>query len=131
MKYLLFGIVWLGWTAVSIYAVGLIWTSVKSKEYRAACLGGLLILGLLGMATLGVIGHLGEALCTRVFLLMGGSSFVLLPLFMLIPFGKYENPLQGTKGYVVGDVKRFDERDQAFARNRSLRPGRPKLIKRA
>lgn len=34
MKYLLFGIVWLGWTAVSIYAVGLIWTSVKSKEYR-------------------------------------------------------------------------------------------------
>ncbi len=29
---------------------------------------------------------------------------------------------QGTKGYIVGPVKRFDERDVVFARNRSLRP---------
>jgi reductive dehalogenase len=29
----------------------------------------------------------------------------------------------GTKGLIDGDVSRFDERDQVFARNRTLRPG--------
>jgi reductive dehalogenase len=29
----------------------------------------------------------------------------------------------GTEGLIVGDVRRFDERDHVFARNRSLRPG--------
>jgi reductive dehalogenase len=31
--------------------------------------------------------------------------------------------LQGTRGAIVGDVKRFDERDVVFARNRTIRPG--------
>ncbi|MGD2100005.1 MAG: reductive dehalogenase domain-containing protein [Desulfobacterales bacterium] len=31
--------------------------------------------------------------------------------------------LQGTQGAIVGDVKRIDERDVVFARNRSIRPG--------
>jgi len=31
--------------------------------------------------------------------------------------------LEGTKGLIVGDVRRFDERDHVFARNRTLRPG--------
>jgi reductive dehalogenase len=31
--------------------------------------------------------------------------------------------LAGTKGLIVGDVRRFDERDHVFARNRALRPG--------
>jgi reductive dehalogenase len=31
--------------------------------------------------------------------------------------------LEGTKGLIVKDVRRFDERDQVFARNRTLRPG--------
>ena len=31
--------------------------------------------------------------------------------------------LQGTEGLIAGEVKRFDERDQVFARNRALRPG--------
>jgi reductive dehalogenase len=29
----------------------------------------------------------------------------------------------GTKGLIAGEVKRFDERDHVFARNRTLRPG--------
>jgi reductive dehalogenase len=31
--------------------------------------------------------------------------------------------LEGTRGHVAGAVQRFDERDQVFARNRSLPPG--------
>jgi hypothetical protein len=31
--------------------------------------------------------------------------------------------LKGTQGLIVGEVKRPDERDIVFARNRSLRPG--------
>ena len=31
--------------------------------------------------------------------------------------------LQGTKNYLVGEVRRYDEREQVFARNRSLPPG--------
>ena len=31
--------------------------------------------------------------------------------------------LAGTHGRIVGEVNRFDERDQVFARNRTLRPG--------
>ena len=40
-------------------------------------------------------------------------------------FDTHTNPtaLKGTKGYIVGEVKRFDERETVFARNRSLRPG--------
>jgi reductive dehalogenase len=36
-----------------------------------------------------------------------------------------DNPraLQGTRGAIVGDVKRVDERDVVFARNRTIRPG--------
>ena len=34
-----------------------------------------------------------------------------------------QKALLGTKGFIVEEVKRFDERDQVFARNRALRPG--------
>lgn len=33
------------------------------------------------------------------------------------------NSLKGTKGHIVGEVKRVDEREIVFARNRSIRPG--------
>jgi reductive dehalogenase len=37
--------------------------------------------------------------------------------------GINQRAVRGTDGYVVDHVQRFDERDQVFARNRSLRPG--------
>jgi reductive dehalogenase len=37
--------------------------------------------------------------------------------------GPNKKALEGTKGFIVGDVRRFDERDHVFARNRALRPG--------
>ncbi len=122
MIWLLFGIVWLGWAAVSILTAGTLRTSIREREWRAAGFSGLLIIGLLGMAVLGFKGHLRGGSFTWVFLLIGGPAFVLLPIFMLIPFGKYEKVLHGTEGYIVGEVTRFDERDQVFARNRSIRP---------
>jgi reductive dehalogenase len=34
-----------------------------------------------------------------------------------------QKALKGTKGHITGEVKRFDEREIVFARNRSIRPG--------
>ncbi|MCP3899312.1 MAG: hypothetical protein GY707_06335, partial [Desulfobacteraceae bacterium] len=44
-------------------------------------------------------------------------------LCLLIPASPNLKALKGTKGYLVGDVKRFDERDSIFARHRSLVKG--------
>ena len=43
--------------------------------------------------------------------------------FLVIDSDSNPKALKGTDGYIVGDVKRFDERETVFARNRSLRPG--------
>jgi len=42
---------------------------------------------------------------------------------LLLPRGRASRALQGTRGYVAGEVTRTDERDIVFARNRSIRPG--------
>lgn len=56
--------------------------------------------------------------------LMAGYGVAILAAFFLVRrTGQNPRALEGTKGLVVGDVKRFDERDHVFARNRSLRPG--------
>jgi reductive dehalogenase len=58
-----------------------------------------------------------------LFLLIAGYVLaVLTAVLMLTRIGKNLRALQGTKGLFAGEVKRFDERDQVFARNRSLRP---------
>jgi reductive dehalogenase len=46
----------------------------------------------------------------------------ILSLLMLIPGPTNERALKGTMGYVVGDVKKVDERDIVFSRNK-LKPG--------
>ncbi|MDF1554807.1 MAG: reductive dehalogenase [Deferrisomatales bacterium] len=50
---------------------------------------------------------------------LGAGVFALL----LVPFRRESRALKGTRGYVVGEVQRMDERDIVFARNRSIRPG--------
>ncbi|MBW1801007.1 MAG: hypothetical protein JRJ85_09790, partial [Deltaproteobacteria bacterium] len=42
---------------------------------------------------------------------------------MLTRMGTNPMTLQGAKGLMTGKVRRFDERDHVFARNRALRPG--------
>ncbi|MFC1867505.1 reductive dehalogenase [Thermodesulfobacteriota bacterium] len=57
-------------------------------------------------------------------ILIAGYLFAGLAAFLLFRKSK-ANPraLAGTKGLMVGDAKRFDEREIVFVRNRTLRPG--------
>lgn len=50
-------------------------------------------------------------------------SGLLFFLCLLIPANPNKKALKGTKGYLVGEPKRFDERDSIFARHRSLVKG--------
>lgn len=121
--WLLFGTLWLGWATVTVFAVGLLWSSVKEKEWRASMLSALLTLGLLGFAILGGRAHQVGGSLAWLFPLVGGPAFIGLPLLMGIPFARNKDALRGTPGYIMGEVSRFDEREQVFARNRSIRPG--------
>jgi reductive dehalogenase len=49
------------------------------------------------------------------------GAIAVFGLLMLIPGGTNERALKGTNGYVVDDVKKVDERDIVFSRNK-LRP---------
>jgi len=56
--------------------------------------------------------------------LLAGYGAAILGAFLLLRrTGQNPRALEGTRGLIVGDVKRFDERDHVFARNRSIRPG--------
>ena len=46
-----------------------------------------------------------------------------LAALLFVPGRGNSRALQGSQGYVEGDVERADERDVVFARNRSIRPG--------
>jgi reductive dehalogenase len=100
-------------------------SSIWERETRAALIGGAiscgLLIGMAGLVALAVTGFFAGTL---------GLSLLLAGL--LVPVGASAlcmrtagNPraLQGTKGYLVADVQRFDQREQVFARNRAVTPG--------
>jgi reductive dehalogenase len=93
-------------------------SSIWEREERAALIGGVTFLILLG-------GEIG------LFALRAGGffestpGFLILLLGLIIPvavlllwirIGRNQRALQGTKGYIIGKVKRFDEREQVFSR---------------
>ncbi|MGD1968175.1 MAG: reductive dehalogenase domain-containing protein [Desulfobacterales bacterium] len=109
-------------------AVGLgYWiSSIRELEKRASVFAGLQFLAMVGAALLFFYGwHVG-------FLHTGGGIAILICLLAGAGLGVFlfvkktpTNPkaLKGTRGAIVGDVARVDERDIVFARNRSIRPG--------
>jgi reductive dehalogenase len=52
------------------------------------------------------------------------AILILLSAFLLIPSSNSVPAKSGTKAIIAGDVVRFDERDQVFARNETIRPDR-------
>ena len=101
-------------------------SSIQEKEPRATIFAGLQFLGMTGVLLI-------YLLLIGIGFFKTGAGIVLLIVFyiagiaaafLLIKKTK-ENPrsLQGTNGFIIGEVGRFDERDQVFARNRALRPG--------
>ena len=109
-------------------AVGLSYLicSIREKKKRASVFAGLQLIGMLGLTIVFVywwqtgLFSTGPGIGIPIFFLIGGAAAGIL-LIRKTP----ANPkaLQGTKGLIVGEVKRPDERDIVFARNRSLPPG--------
>jgi reductive dehalogenase len=96
------------------------------KEKRAALFAGLQCVGMLCVlvAFLYLVQidffETNTGLAILIIGLFLGTVVAFLFLRRTAPNNK---ALAGTKGLIVGDVRRFDERDHVFARNRTLRPG--------
>ena len=110
---------------LALFTFAFVISSMWEKEKRAAIIGGVTFSVLLG-------GEIGLFALKTVGFFQSTPGFLILLVGLVIPVGALlllirtgQNPraLQGTKGYIVGEVKRFDEREQVFARNRALPPG--------
>jgi reductive dehalogenase len=101
-------------------------SSIREKERRASIFAGLQFLGMLGVLALFLLlvrtGFFRTGLGITILILgyvIAGVAFLLLAR----KSGVNRHALKGTTGLIRGEVNRFDEREQVFARNRSLRPG--------
>lgn len=101
-------------------------SSIWEKEPRATVFSGLQFLGMLALLVLFFlligIGFFKSGIGISVLIAVYIAGIV--AAFQLLRKTK-ANPraIDGTKGFVVGEVNQFDERDQVFARNRALHPG--------
>jgi reductive dehalogenase len=99
---------------------------IWEKEKRASLFAGLQFLGMLAfllfflhLVRIGIF----EGETARI-VLIGGVILGALAVFLLLrKTAPNRKALEGSKGLIVGDVRRFDERDHVFARNRTLQPG--------
>jgi len=99
---------------------------IREREKRATFFAGLQFLGMTALLIIYLLLALSGFFKTTPghVLLIGG--YVIAGLTAVVFLRKTEpnqKALQGTNGYIVGDVKRFDERMQVFARNRAFPPG--------
>jgi len=110
---------------LALVTLAFVISSIWEREKRAASIGGVILAILLG----GEIALFGlervdffQSIPGLLILLMGLIILVAVVL-LLIQTRKNPRALQGTKGYIVGEIKRVDEREQVFARNRTLPRG--------
>ena len=120
------GIVAVALIGQAFIALAFFISSIWEKEKRATLFAGLQLLVMAGLVIVFFLLITSGFFETGI----GGSilisAFILGTLTLVLLIRKTAtNPkvLQGTKGLIVGDVKRYDEREIVFARNRSLRPG--------
>jgi reductive dehalogenase len=126
MDSILFLIAVLGASIQAVIGLSYFLSCNWEKETRATVVSGLQFLGMLGLIVLlvylQVIGFfqtgLGLTLLIFGLTLAGGLCFALMR-----KTASNRKALEGTKGLIVGDIKKYDERDIVFARNRSIRPG--------
>jgi len=103
------------------YFISCVW----EKETRAAVFAGgqfLLMSALVFVLFyLEATGFLGTGVGSAI-LILGGIAGVGLCFLLMLKIGTNPKALQGAQGLIIGPVKRFDERDIVFARNRTVRP---------
>ena len=108
-------------------AIGLSYliSSVWEKEKRASFFAAVQFAGMVGL--LGLFGYgwqrgflaTGPGIGILICFLLGGAAS---GIFLVRKTPANLKALEGTNGLIVGEVKRPDERDIVFARNRSIRP---------
>ncbi|MGD8291410.1 MAG: reductive dehalogenase [Desulfobacterales bacterium] len=112
--------------AIFLFTFGFLLTSIRENENRAAAVAGVLcglqaVVALLVyyLYTLGSFAHfIGALLMAIVSMAVIGMIY-----FFWRQTDRNQRALAGTRGYVVGEALRYDEREQVFARERTLRPG--------
>ena len=116
----------LGLAAQAFIGLAFLISSIWEKEERASIFAGIQFLGMLGLLILYIYWQASGFFHSGIglFILIGSLVVGILAVFFLVrqtPVN--QRALQGTKGLIVGEVKRFDERRHVFARNRTLKPG--------
>ena len=100
-------------------------SSICEHEKRASLLSGLQFFGMLALLIfyyyLFRIGFFQTTL-GMVLLILAVVLGACAAIIFLRRTEPNKKALTGTRGYIVGAVKRFDERAHVFARNRSIRP---------
>jgi reductive dehalogenase len=126
MKEILFRLASIAAIVQALIGLSYFVSSIWEKERRASIFAGLQFLGMLIVVILlyslystGFFHTTSGALVLILGLVIGIS----LTVFLVIPLGVNAKALQGSRGLIVGEVHRQDERQIMFARNRSLPPG--------
>ena len=99
---------------------------IWEKEKRASVFAGLQFIFMLALViaffSLTAIGFFMTII--GFFLLVAGIILGALgALFFIRRSGPNRKALKGARGLIVGEVKRYDEREHVFSRNRGIRPG--------
>jgi reductive dehalogenase len=100
-------------------------SSVLEREKRASVFSGVQFFGMFALLifyyTLYRIGFFQTTL-GAVLLVLAVILGIFAAVALFIKTTPNKKSLEGTRGVIVGSVKRFDERSHVFARNRSIRP---------
>jgi reductive dehalogenase len=110
---------------IVLFTLGFLFTSIKESESRAAIMAGILCGSLIVaelciyyLYTLGFFFHFaGMLVLACIWMAAVGAVY-----FFCRRTGPNQKALKGVEGYIVGSAPRYDEREQVFARERSLRP---------
>jgi reductive dehalogenase len=110
--------------ALASFTLVFVISSIREREKRAALIGGMAFLILLGgeisLFALRAVGFFGST--PGFVILLVGLVVPVAVLPLLVRIGRNQRALQGTEGHIIGEVSRFDEREQVFSRG-YLRPG--------
>jgi reductive dehalogenase len=126
MKNILFWIAAVAAILQAIIGFSYFVSSTWEKERRASIFGGLqFLLMLIPVIMLFYIYSTGFFHTTPgiILLILGLMIGVGAVLTLVLPLGVNPKALEGSRGLIVGEVSRQDEREIVFARNRSLPPG--------
>jgi len=113
-------------TSLALIGLSFFISCLWERERRASFFAGLQLAGILFMLLLFLMltstGFFQTSLGFGLLVLVLAIAAVVLFLLTRTSAPNLK-ALEGTKGHISGDVKRVDEREIVFARNRSIRPG--------